>query len=150
MGNVSEIISRVRISAAPEAVFDFIDHWPNAMRYLRRVDRWVLVDKDGGTGVGAEFDIGVQAGPTHLEGRLRVIEHDRPRRIAFRSLDGPRVEGSWTFSSEGTDTHVVLHASYDLPGGLVGRVVGAFVSRHAQGDLDASLRELKRLVETAD
>jgi uncharacterized membrane protein len=147
---VSEINSRVRISAPPEAVFDFIDHWPNAMRYLRRVDRWVLVDPDGGTGEGAVFNIGVQAGPTHLDGRLRVTEHDRPRRIAFRSLEGPRVEGSWTLTPDGDVTQVVLHASYDLPGGLVGRLVGAFVSRHAQGDLDASLRELKRLVETGD
>lgn len=144
---MSEITSRIRISAPAEAVFDFIDHWPNAMRYLRRVDRWVLVDKQGGTGVGAEFDIGVQAGPTHLEGRLRVTEHDRPRKIAFRSLEGPRVEGSWTLTNDGDATDVALNASYELPGGLVGRLVGAFVSRNAQNDLDASLRELKRLVE---
>lgn len=140
--------SRIRINAAPEAVFDYIDHWPNAMRYLKRVDRWVLVDPEGGTGVGAVFRIGVQAGPTHLDGRLQVSEHDRPRRIAFRSLDGPRVIGSWTLSPEGDGTFVVLESSYDLPGGILGRVVGSFVGRNAQKDLDASLRELKRLVES--
>jgi uncharacterized membrane protein len=139
--------SRVRIAAPPEAVFDFIDRWQNAMHYLKRVDRWELVDKAGGTGVGAEFDIGVQAGPTHLDGRLRVTGHDRPHTIAFRSLDGPRVEGSWTLQPDDDATDVVLHASYELPGGIIGRVVGAFVSRNAQSDLDASLRELKRLVE---
>lgn len=145
---MSEITSRVHVSAPAEAVFDFIDHWPNAMRYLRRVDRWVLVDPEGGTGVGAMFSIGVQAGPTHLDGRLRVTEHDRPRKIAFRSMDGPRVEGSWTLTPESDGTNVVLHASYELPGGIVGRLVGAFVSRNAQSDLDASLRELKSLVES--
>jgi uncharacterized membrane protein len=144
---VGEITSRIHIAAPPEAVFDFIDHWPNAMRYLRRVDRWQLVDGSGGTGVGAVFDIGVQAGPTHLDGRLQVTEHDRPRRIAFRSLDGPRVVGSWTLTPREGGTDVVLRSSYDLPGGILGRVVGAFVSRNAQHDLDASLRELKRLVE---
>lgn len=139
--------ARTRIAAPPEAVFDFIDEWQNAMRYLKRVDRWVLVDKEGGTGVGAVFDIGVQAGPTHLDGRLQVTEHERPRLIAFRSMDGPRVEGSWTLTPDGDGTNVVLHASYALPGGIIGRVVGSFVGRNAQHDLDASLAELKRLVE---
>lgn len=139
--------SRVRIDASPEAVFDYIDTWQNAMRYLRRVDRWELADPETGTGVGAVFRIGVQAGPTHLDGRLQVTEHERPTRIAFRSLDGPRVEGSWTITPDGDASDVVLHASYELPGGILGRVVGSFVSRNAQSDLDASLRTLKQLVE---
>jgi uncharacterized membrane protein len=144
---VSEIRSSIRIAAPPEAVFDYIDDWQNAMKYLRRVDKWVLVDKDGGTGVGAQFKIGVAAGPSHLDGRLQVTEHDRPRTIAFHSMDGPRVEGRWTLTPSGDGTNVVLFASYALPGGILGRVVGSFVSRNAQNDLDASVRELKRLVE---
>ncbi len=144
---MSDMTSRVRIDAPAEAVFDFIDRWENAMRYLHRVDKWVLVDPESGTGVGAVFKIGVQAGPTHLDGRLQVTEHDRPRRIAFKSLDGPRVVGSWTLTPSGAGTDVVLMSNYDLPGGIIGRVVGAFVSRNAQNDLDASLRDLKRIVE---
>jgi uncharacterized membrane protein len=139
--------TRVRIAAAPETVFDFIDDWRNAMRYLKRVDRWVLLDPEGGTGVGAVFDIGVQAGPTHLDGRLQVTENERPRTIAFRSMDGPRFEGRWTLTPDGDGTDVVLHASYELPGGIIGRVVGSFVGRNAQNDLKQSLAELKRLVE---
>lgn len=144
---MSEMTSRVRIAAPPEAVFDFIDEWQNAMKYLHRVDSWVLVDTEGGTGVGAVFKIGVQAGPTHLDGRLQVTEHDRPRTIAFKSLEGPRVLGRWTLAPSGDGTDVVLHASYELPGGLVGRLVGSFVRMNAQNDLDASLRDLKKLVE---
>ncbi len=144
---MSEITSKTRIAAPPEAVFDYIDDWENAMKYLRRVDKWVLVDSDGGTGVGAVFKIGVQAGPTHLDGRLQVTEHERPGTIAFRSMEGPRVEGRWTLTPEGDSTNVVLRASYNLPGGILGRVVASFVNRNAQNDLDSSLRELKRLVE---
>lgn len=144
---MSEMTARVHIAAPPEAVFDFIDRWENAKRYLHRVDKWVLVDPEGGTGVGAVFRIGVQAGPTHLDGRLQVTEHDRPRRIAFRSLDGPRVVGSWTLTPSGDGTDVALESSYDLPGGIIGRVVGSFVSRNAKSDLDSSLQDLKRLVE---
>jgi hypothetical protein len=63
-------------------------------------------------------------------------------------LEGPRVVGSWTLTTNGETTDVILTANYDLPGGLVGRLVGAFVRANAQNDLDASLRELKRLVES--
>ncbi len=146
---MSEITSKTRIAASPEAVFDYIDDWQNAMNYLRRVDKWVLVDKDGGTGVGAVFKIGVQAGPTHLDGRLQVTEHERPRTIAFRSMEGPRFQGRWTLTPDGDATNVVLHAAYELPGGILGRVVSSFVNRNAQNDLDASLRELKRQVEAS-
>lgn len=143
-----EIRSTTRIAAPPEVVFDFIDHWPNAMRYLKRMVRWEPVSRDGGTGVGALFHIGVQAGPTRLDGRIEVTEHERPRTIAFRNVDGPGVNGRWTITPTDDGSLVVLDASYELPGGIIGRLVSSFISRNAQSDLDASLRDLKRLIES--
>lgn len=143
-----KISSQIRISAAPEDVFDFIDDWRNAMRYLKRMTRWDLVDPEGGTGPGAVFRVAVQAGPTKLDGRFQVTEHERPNRIAFRSMEDVRVEGSWTLRPDGDGTNVTLDSTYDLPGGFAGRLVGAFLRGNAQKDIDASLRELKRLVES--
>jgi uncharacterized membrane protein len=143
-----DIRSEITIAATPEQVFDFIDDWRNAMRYLKRMTRWELVDKEGGTGVGAIFNVGVAAGPTKLGGRFQVTEHDRPRRIGFRSMEDVRVEGSWTLHPAGGGTRVVLDSSYDLPGGFAGRLVGSFLRGNAQRDLDASLRDLKRLIES--
>ena len=119
------------------------------MRYMRRMVRYDLVDRDGGTGVGAEFLIAVQAGPTRLDGHIVVTQHERPRAIAFKTVEGVRVEGSWSLRPDGGGTHVTLHSLYEPPGGLVGRMVASFISRNAQNDLDASLRELKRLVEAS-
>ncbi len=141
-----EIRSTTTVDAPPETVFDFIDHWPNAMRYLKRMVRWEPVDPDR-TGVGGVFHVGVQAGPTRLNGRLEVTQHERPSKIAFHSLDGPRVDGSWTLTPSGDGTLVVLASYYEPPGGLVGRVVASFIKQNAQKDLDSSLRELKRLIE---
>lgn len=143
-----EIRAQTRIDAMPEAVFDFIDNWRNAMRYLKRMTRWELVDPQGGTGVGAIFRVDVQAGPTKLGGRFQVTEHDRPKRIAFRSMEDIRVEGSWTLTPDGDGTRVALDSTYDVPGGFAGRLVGSFLRGNAQRDLDASLRELKRLIES--
>jgi uncharacterized membrane protein len=141
-----EITSSTVVNAPPEKVFDFIDHWQNAMRYLKRMVRWDPVDPSN-TGVGGVFHVGVQAGPTRLDGRLQVTRHERPATIAFKSLDGPRVDGSWTLTPRGDATHVVLHAYYEPPGGIIGRVVASFIRQNAQNDLNASLRELKRLIE---
>lgn len=143
-----QIRSQIHIHATPEQVFDFIDDWRNAMRYMKRMTRWDLVDPEGGTGVGAVFRVDVAAGPRKLGGRFQVTGHDRPHRIAFRSMEDVRVEGSWTIQPEGEGTRVVLDASYDLPGGIAGRLVGTFLRGNAQSDLDDSVRTLKRLVES--
>lgn len=145
---VGQMLSTVHIAAPPEVVFDFVDDWRQATRYLRRLTGWELEDPEKPTGVGSVFRVGIDAGGKKLNGRLEVTEYVRPSVIAIRSIDGPRVVGGWKFSPEGDGTRVELRSSYDLPGGIAGRLVGAFVSRSAQGDLDASLRELKRLVET--
>lgn len=142
-----QLRSQTRINATPEQVFDFIDDWRNAMRYLRRMVRWEALDPDN-TQVGGVFDIGVQAGPTRLNGRLEVTGHQRPSTISFRSIDGPRVEGAWVLTPDGDATRVLLDASYDVPGGIAGRLVAAFLRGNAQNDIDASLRELKRLIES--
>ena len=143
-----DISSRTTIDATPEQVFDFIDHWPNAMRYLKRMVRWDPVDPNN-TKVGGVFHVGVQAGRTRLNGRLEVTKHERPTTIAFRSVDGPRVDGSWTITPDGDRTRVVLHSYFEPPGGIIGRVVASFIRQNAQHDLDSSLRELKRLVEAS-
>ena len=137
----------IRIDAPPEAVFDYVDDWRTATRYLRRLVQWQPVDRDAEMGVGTVFRVGIQAGPTRLDGRLEVTEYVRPERITIRSIDGPRVDGGWRFAPDNGGTRVVLDALFELPGGIAGRLVGSFIGRNGQKDLDASLRDLKRLVE---
>ncbi len=142
-----EISASTYVDAPPEAVFDFIDHWPNAKRYLKRMVKWEPVDPDN-TKVGGVFRVAVQAGPTRLDGRLEVTGWERPKTITFRSVDGPRVDGAWRLTPDGGGTHVELDSYYEPPGGLVGRIVASFIKQNARNDLNASLRELKRLVES--
>jgi uncharacterized membrane protein len=142
--------SSIRIDAPPETVFDFVDDWRNATKYLRRLVRWDPVDPNAPMGVGFVFRVGIEAGPTRLDGKLEVTDYERPARIAIRSTDGPRVVGGWNFAPAGEGaTQVSLRASFDLPGGFAGRLVGSFVGRNGQKDLDASLRDLKRLIESS-
>ena len=136
-----------RIAATPEQVFDFIDHWQNAKRYMRRMVRYELADPAGGTGVGARFYISVEAAGKRLNGTIEVTENDRPNKISFRNIDGVKVIGNWILRPDGAGTHVTLDATYEPPGGIIGRLVASFINANARGDLEQSLRELKRLVE---
>jgi uncharacterized membrane protein len=145
---MGDMQASIRIEAPPEAVFDYVNDWRTATRYLRRLVRWEPVDPSAETGVGTVFRVGIQAGPTRLDGKLEVTEYVRPERITIRSIDGPRVNGGWRFAPAGDGTNVTLDALFDLPGGIAGRLVGSFVGRNGQKDLDASLRDLKKLVET--
>lgn len=138
----------VTIDAPPERVFDAVDDWRNTTRFLRGLVRWDPVDPERTSGVGVCFHVGIQAGPRRLTGQVRIVEHERPSRIVFRSVDGPSVLGTWTFVQAGDGTRVELDASYELPGGIAGRLVGGFVSRQGQRDVDGSLADLKRLVES--
>jgi ribosome-associated toxin RatA of RatAB toxin-antitoxin module len=140
--------SRIRISASPETVFDYVDDWRNAKIYLRRLVGWDPVDPDKAHQAGAIYRVTLQAGPTRLNGKLEVTDYERPVKISIRSLEGPRVIGGWTFTPDGDGTYVTLSADFDLPGGIAGRLVGSFVGRNGQRDLDESLRELKRRVES--
>ncbi len=144
---MATIRSQAHIDAPPETVFDFIDHWPNAMRYMERMTRYDLVDPSGGTGVGAEFLIAVEAAGHKLNGHIRVTEHQRPNKIAFKTIEGVRVEGAWTITPSGGGTHLTLDSVYEPPGGIIGRLVASFIKGNAESDLRKSLQNLKRLVE---
>ena len=144
---MGDMQSAIHIGAPPETVFDFVDDWRNATRYLHRLVKWEPIDGDAKMGIGTVFRVGIQAGPTRLDGKLEVTDYARPEKISIRSTDGPRVVGGWTFAPDDGGTRVTLRASFDLPGGIAGRLVGSFIGRNGQKDLDASLRDLKRLVE---
>lgn len=139
--------SSIRIAAPPEKVFDYVDDWRTAMNYLQRLVKWQPEDESKAHDVGAVYLVGLQAGPTRLNGKLLVTEYERPRRIGIKSLEGPRVVGGWTFTPDGEGTLVRLDADYDVPGGIAGRLVSTFIRRNGQRDLDKSVAELKRLVE---
>lgn len=142
-----ELTGDVHIEARREAVFAFVDDWHQTTRYLRGLVRWEPADPDHVQGLGTRFAAAIKAGPVTLEGKMEVTEHVPPERIAFTSIEGPRLDGLWVFDEEDGGTRVTLTNDFELPGGMAGRVVGKLASTQGKKDLDASLAELKRLVE---
>lgn len=143
-----ELTGHVHVDAPRETVFAFVDDWHQTTRYLRGLVRWEPMDPDHVQGLGTRFAAAIKAGPVTLDGKMEVTEHEPPDRIAFTSIEGPRLDGLWVFDDEDGGTRVTLTNDFELPGGTAGRVVGKFASSRGQKDLDASLAELKRLIET--
>lgn len=143
-----ELTGEVHIEAPREAVFAVVDDWRQTTRYLRGLVRWEPVDPGHVRGPGTRFAAAIKAGPVTLEGKMEVTEHEPPERIAFTSIEGPKLHGLWVFAEEDGGTRVTLTNDFELPGGVAGRVVGRLASTRGQRDLDASLAELKRLVES--
>jgi carbon monoxide dehydrogenase subunit G len=145
---VPDVNSSIEIAAPPEAVFDFVDDWQNTMKFLRGLKRWEPLDRAKTQGVGVVFRVKMGAGPVNVDGEMQVKEHDRPHRIVFQTVKGSiKARGEWTFTATGAGTRVDLKNAVELPGGIAGRVIRKVFESQAQKDLDASVRDLKRLVE---
>jgi uncharacterized membrane protein len=147
---VPELNASIYIEASVEEVFAFVDDWRNTTRFVRGLLRWDPVDPTVTRGVGLRTHAVLQVGPTRLEGEMEVVEHVPNERVAYRSVRGPRIEGQWTFHPRGQGTVVDLRNTFELPGGIAGRVVAPIVNSQGRRDLEASLAELKRLVESGE
>lgn len=109
-----ELTGHAHVDAPPERVFDVVDDWHNTTRYLRGLVRWEPVDPEKVQGLGTRFAAAIKGGPMTLDGVMEVTEHVRPERIAFRSIEGPKLNGLWAFESEDGGTRVTLTNTFEL------------------------------------
>lgn len=144
-----ELNGTIHIAVEPRRVYDFVGDWRNTTRYIDSFSRWEPVDPQHTEGVGARFRIGLKAGPVTVKGAMEVVEVEETERILFRSYEGLRLVGEWLFQPTSAGTRVELTNTFELPGGVTGRILGKVLASRGQRDLDESLARLKRLVEAA-
>lgn len=147
MGAVAHLDAQVRIDRPLETVFAFVDDYRNVTRYLTHLDRWDPLDPARVQGLGIRFRGEVRVGPVTLTGVMEVTDHVPNARVAYRTVEGPKLSGEWTFHADGEGTVVKLRNTYEV-GGMLGRVVRPIISSQGLRELEGSLRELKRLVES--
>lgn len=142
---------QVRIRVPVEKVFEYVSEWRNPPKFLNGLRRFEPVDEDNAYGLGSRFVATVAIGPVNVDGEMEIIEFRHSERVVFHTVKGPRMTGAWDFRVEGDETIVDLTNEFEaLPGGLAGRVIRSFIDRQAQKELDDSLAELKRRLETED
>lgn len=158
----SRVENSVEIDRPVGVVFSFVDDYANTTRYIVGMTRYKPTTKVT-SGKGARFELVKKTtGLPDIKSVIEITEWEKDRKIVFDSVSGFENGGSYSFTSRGDRTTVMLANSYDLTsllgggGGLFGglkKAAGGAISRVSEGqarkDLTTSLEKLKDLVETS-
>jgi uncharacterized membrane protein len=146
---VAAITETVEIAKSPPEVFAYLED-------LRRHDEWqtqienVEVLTEGRTRVGTRARDTRRVPGGRREVTYEITEHDPPRRVAFRGLDGPiRPAGVVTLEplDDGRRSRVTLEL--DLVGhGLFGKLLAPIARRDARKRVPEDQARLKERLES--
>ena len=138
----------IDIGAPPEAVYEVVMD-------PRRLAEWVTIHQsleeapEGRLEQGSTLSQCLKLAGQKLKVRWTVVENDHARRVVWEG-GGPmrsKAKVIYELTPDGEGTRFSYTNEYHLPGGRLGRMAGPMVKRMTSGELDCSLRRLKRLVE---
>lgn len=142
------IVDTIEIERSPADVFAYLDQ-------LDRHGEWQPAIQDvsaisaGPTGVGtrATEKRKVPGGVRAMT--YEITEHDPPRRVAFRGLDGPiRPVGTVTIEPLDGGSRSRLRLEFNLEGYGLGRLIAPLARLDAKRHIAADQRRLKERLES--
>ena len=136
----------MKIHAPVAAVFAYVDDYRNTTKYMKDLVKWQPTGKVT-HGEGAQFDVGMKAGPTTLTSVVHITAWAENRTIGWKSVDGFKQTGKWAFSEKGDRTQVVLDMDYEFGGGIAGKLLGRAADPIVRGNLQQSVETLRRHTE---
>jgi len=134
------------VASSPEAVFDYVVD-PANLREWQTAKTRVEPLTDGPPRQGYRLREWTKPpGGKEFEQVVEFAEFERPRRLGVHIVEGPYpVDGSWSFSPEGTGTRVDFVAAGELRG--VMRIAGPIVKRMMGRQFAGYHENLRRNVE---
>ena len=141
------ITDTIEIDRTPEEVFAYLDQ-------LERHGEWqaaivtIRVETEGPTRVGSRATETRQIPGGQREFTYEITEHDPPRRVAFRVLNGPvRPAGTVTIEpvDDGSRSRVTLE--FDLVGHGFGKLLALLARRDARKRIPQDQVRLKERLE---
>jgi carbon monoxide dehydrogenase subunit G len=140
--------AHLRIAAAPELVWEIATDPTQALDFLAGVTRWELA---GGParGLGARYRMLMRVRAAELGGLVEVVEWRPPLDFAWTSVTGIDQRGRLRLrATRAGQTSVEFRLAYGVAGaGLSGLLAERIAAPTVAGNLRASLRQLRRLVE---
>jgi uncharacterized protein YndB with AHSA1/START domain len=142
------VVESIEIARRPEEVFAYLDQ---VDRHPEWQENLVSAEEqtEGPPGVGTRVVQvrRVPGGPRSFT--LEVSEHDPPRKLAFRGLDGPvRPVGSVTVEPVGDGSRSRVIQQLDLRGhGVLGKLIAPLARRDAAKQLPKNQARLKEMLE---
>jgi uncharacterized membrane protein len=130
------------INASVATVFAYVDDYRNTTRYMKDLVKWHPTGKVT-HGKGAQFDVGMKAGPTTLTSVVDITTWTENKAIGWHSHEGFKQIGMWAFKPKGEQTHVTFDMEYEFGGGIAGKLLGRAAEPIVRGNLQRSVETLK-------
>jgi uncharacterized membrane protein len=134
------------VDAPVETVFAYVDDHRNTTRYMQGLTKW---KPTGSTthGKGAQFEVAMKAGPSTLSSVVDITTWTENRAIGWTSVEGFKQKGQWSFKPKGEQTELTFTMTYELPGGIAGRMLSRAADPIVRSNLQKSARTLKQQAE---
>ena len=105
--------------------FGWVDDYRNTTRFMFGVAEFEPPKGATSQGLGARFDLLFKVGVVKIRSTLEVVEWVENEVIRFDSVAGFRNWSTWAFAAEDdSHTRITVDFSYEVPGGLAGKVLG--------------------------
>ena len=130
------------INAPVATVFAYVDDYRNTTKYMKDLVKWQPTGKVT-HGKGAQFDVGMKAGPTTLTSVVDITTWTENKTIGWHSHEGFKQIGIWAFAPKGNATSVTFDMEYEFGGGIAGKLLGRAAEPIVRGNLQRSVETLK-------
>jgi uncharacterized membrane protein len=136
------------INAPTPTVFAYVDDYRNTTKYMKDLVKWQPTSKVT-HGKGAQFAVGMKAGPTTLTSVVDITTWTENKAIGWHSNEGFKQIGLWAFAPKGEKTQVTFDMEYEFGGGIAGKLLGRAAEPIVRGNLQRSVETLKVNTEKA-
>ena len=130
------------INAPTATVFAYVDDYRNTTKYMKDLVKWQPTGKVT-HGKGAQFAVGMKAGPTTLTSVVDITTWTENKAIGWHSNEGFKQIGLWAFTPKGEKTQVTFDMEYEFGGGIAGKLLGRAAEPIVRGNLQRSVETLK-------
>ena len=145
---MTAITASIEIARKPEDVFAYLDDLGRHGEWQSAIEQ-VTVETEGPTRVGTRAREKRRVPGGAREFRYEIREHDPPRRVSFRGIDGPvRPVGTVTVSpiDEGR-SRVTLELDFEAHG--LGKLIAPLARRDARKTIPRDQQRLKERLESS-
>jgi uncharacterized membrane protein len=142
-----EFTAEVTVKVPPERAFDYFADYRHVAAVLEGVSRWEPVGTKT-TGLGARFNVEMQALGMPLRSVLRLNRWRRPHEIGWVSESGViKQEGGFTFNKVNNGVLIELRIAYEPPASFIGGAIAGRLDWVIRGRLQKALERIRDLLQ---
>jgi len=143
-----EFTAEVTVECPPESAFDYFADYRHVAAVLEGVSRWEPAGTKR-TGIGARYNVEMQALGMPLRSVLRLNRWGRPNEIGWVSESGLiKHEGGFTFEKVKDGVRIELRIAYEPPASFIGGAIAGRLDWVVRGRLQKALERIRDLLET--